>query len=63
MSGEKLTENLAQQRDEREREAYRLRLAEKEATRDNRAARGGAFGSAFAYSASDSAISTSLANG
>ncbi len=35
MSGEKLAENLAQQRDEREREAYRLRLAEKEATRDN----------------------------
>ena len=30
MSGEKLAENLAQQRDEREREAYRRHLAEKE---------------------------------
>jgi len=32
MSGEKLAENLAQQRDERE--AYRRHLAEKEATAD-----------------------------
>jgi hypothetical protein len=30
MSGERLAENLAQQRDERERVAYRRHLAEKE---------------------------------
>lgn len=35
MSGEKLAENLAQQRDEREREAYRRHLVEKEAARDD----------------------------
>jgi hypothetical protein len=37
MSGERLAENLAQQRDEREREAYRRDLAEKEESREGQA--------------------------